>query len=70
MGLINQIVPKSQLLPTAEALAKKIASYDPYAVRKAKEAVVRGMDLPLPEGLSLERRLAQEVALRRKAFSE
>jgi len=60
-GLVNQVVPKDKLLNTAVELAKKIASYDPKAVRNAKQAVVRGSDLPLTEGLDLERRLASAL---------
>jgi enoyl-CoA hydratase len=63
-GLINRIVPKKELLETTEELARRIASYDPMAVRCAKEAVVRGMDLPLKEGLDLEKRLALELRLK------
>jgi enoyl-CoA hydratase len=57
-GLVNRIVTKDRLYGTARELAGKIASLDPMAVRSAKQAVVRGMDLPLAEGLELERRLA------------
>ena len=57
MRLVNRVVPKSKLLPTAEKLARQIASLDPAAVRSAKQAVLRGLDLPLAEGLELERRL-------------
>jgi enoyl-CoA hydratase/carnithine racemase len=42
-------------------MAKKIASYPPMAVRNAKQAVVRGLDLTLTEGLNLEKRLASEL---------
>ncbi len=62
-GLVNQIVPRSKLLETAEEMARKIASYDPMAVRNAKQAVVKGLDLPLPQGLDLEKRLASELSL-------
>jgi enoyl-CoA hydratase len=62
MGLVNHVVPREKLLQTAEEMARKIASYDPRVVRKAKEAVVRGLDLPLTEGLHLEKRLASEIA--------
>jgi len=62
-GLINHIVPRSKLLETAEEMAGKIASYDPMAVRNAKQAVVKGLDLPLPQGLDLEKRLASELSL-------
>jgi len=57
MGLVNQVVPKNKLLETAEEMAKKIASFDPMAVRNAKEAVLRGLDVSLSEGLELEKRL-------------
>jgi enoyl-CoA hydratase/carnithine racemase len=61
VGLVNRVVPKEKLFRTAEEMAKKIASYDPMAVRNAKQAVIRGSDLPLREGLDLERRLASEL---------
>jgi enoyl-CoA hydratase len=60
-GLVNQVVPKNKLLETVEEMAKKVASLDPTAVRNAKQAVLRGMDLSLSEGLDLERRLAMGV---------
>jgi enoyl-CoA hydratase len=60
-GLVNRVVPKDELLDTAVELAKKIASYDPMAARNAKQAVVKGSDLPLAEGLDLERRLASAL---------
>jgi enoyl-CoA hydratase/carnithine racemase len=60
-GLVNQVVPKNKLLETAEEMAKKIASFDPMAVRNAKQAVLRGLDLSLSEGLELERRLAMAL---------
>jgi enoyl-CoA hydratase/carnithine racemase len=63
-GLVNRLVPKEKLLETAEEMAKKIASYDSLAVRNAKQAVVRGLDLPLMEGLELEKRFAFELRLR------
>lgn len=42
------------------------------AVRNAKQSVVRGLDLPLREGLDLERRLALELTrmARHKANTE
>jgi len=57
-GLVNRVVTREQLLPTAEEIARKIASYDQIAVRCAKQAIVRGSDLSLNEGLDLEKRLA------------
>ena len=69
-GLVNRIVPRDRLLETADEMARKIASYDPLALRNAKEAVVRGMDLRLSEGLELEKRLASELSLRKSQEPE
>lgn len=63
IGLVNQVVQKDKLLEAAEEMAKKIASYPPIAIRYAKEAVVRGLDLCLSEGLNLEKRLASNLVL-------
>ena len=63
IGLVNNVVPKDRLLQVAEELAEKIASHDPLAVRNAKQAVIRGLELPLTEGLELEKRLALELHL-------
>jgi enoyl-CoA hydratase len=63
VGLVNRVAPKVKLLATAEEMAKKIASYDPKAVQNAKQAVVRGLDLPLSQGLDLGKRLASELTL-------
>lgn len=63
IGLVNQVVPGHELLERAEEMAKKIASYNPMAVRYAKQAVVKGLDLTLGEGLDLEKRLASELAI-------
>jgi len=57
-GLVNRVVPREELLPTAEEIARKIVSFNQIAVRSAKQAVVRGLDLTLNEGLELEKRLA------------
>ena len=57
-GLVNRVVPRAQLLAVAHEVAREIISYSHAAVRSAKQAVARGLDLPLAEGLELERRLA------------
>ncbi|MGA9048985.1 MAG: enoyl-CoA hydratase/isomerase family protein [Dehalococcoidia bacterium] len=59
MKLVNRVVPKERLLSEAESLAEKIAGRDQHAVRAIKQAVSRGLDLPLKEGLKLERRLVR-----------
>jgi len=62
IGLVNMVVPREELYPTADEIAKKIKSRAPIAVRYAKEAINRGLDLTLEEGLALERKLAALVA--------
>jgi enoyl-CoA hydratase len=55
--LINRVLPRAELIPEAAKLAEKIAQYDPVAVAYTKQAVNRGLDLTLSEGLRLEQRL-------------
>jgi enoyl-CoA hydratase/carnithine racemase len=57
-GLVSRIVRRDILLQISQEIAQKIASYDPAAVRNAKQAVVKGLDLTLEQGLELERRLS------------
>lgn len=61
-GLVHAVVPRAALEATARAWALHLAAMPPAAVRAAKRAVVEGLDLPLAEGLALERRLAAAVA--------
>jgi len=58
LKLVNRVVPRKELMPQAEGLAKKIAGFDPLAVSYAKQAISRGLDLKLEQGLELEARLA------------
>jgi enoyl-CoA hydratase/carnithine racemase len=48
-------------LSVAETMAKDIKSNNNMAVRYAKEAVKRGRDLPLRQGLELEKSIAEIV---------
>ena len=57
LGLINQAVPAVELLSRAEGLAGEIAQLAPLAIRACLEAVTRGTQLPLAEGLALEAKL-------------
>jgi enoyl-CoA hydratase len=54
MGLVNRVVSGSELLSTAEALARKIMVNAPLAVGYCLEAVHRGMEMSLTEGQFLE----------------
>jgi enoyl-CoA hydratase/carnithine racemase len=42
-------------------MAEEIASYDPMAVQYAKQAVIRGLDLSLSEGMYLEKTLLSKL---------
>lgn len=57
IGLVNKVVPKEQLLTEAEAFARKIMSKGPLAIKSALEAINRGLEMPLAEGLNLEANL-------------
>jgi enoyl-CoA hydratase len=59
--LVNRVLPRQMLFSEAEKLATKIASYDPLAITCAKQAITRGLDMSLPEGLRLERKLGLEL---------
>lgn len=61
VGLVNRVVPTAELQPAAEAMAGRILAHPHTAIRLAKAAVVRGLDLSLPEGLELEGRLAKVI---------
>ncbi|MBT4511791.1 MAG: enoyl-CoA hydratase/isomerase family protein [Chloroflexi bacterium] len=67
IGLINRIVSRDQLIPTAETIAKKIISNDASALMYAKNAITRGLDMTLDQGLELEKRLS--MALLRKRIA-
>jgi enoyl-CoA hydratase len=54
IGLVNKVVAPGALLGEAEALLRTILAMGPVAVRLALEAVLRGLELPLEEGLLLE----------------
>jgi enoyl-CoA hydratase len=54
IGLVNEVVPASDLIARAEAILKKIGSNAPIAVRFALEAANRGTDTSQTEGLLLE----------------
>jgi enoyl-CoA hydratase/carnithine racemase len=59
LGLVDHVVPMSQLMSKCEEIAQEICQSAPLAVQKIKQAVLHGLDLPLTEGLKLERDLYQ-----------
>src|SRR5213594_843541 len=58
IGLVERMVPATEVLSASLALARTLAERAPVALRYAKEAVVKGLELPLAEGVRLENDLA------------
>jgi enoyl-CoA hydratase/carnithine racemase len=54
LGLVNRVVSREALLPTAVNLATEIMRNSPFAVRQAKWAIDHGADLPFEDGLERE----------------
>ena len=54
IGLVNRVVPAADLMKTAREIAAKILSRGPVAVRTAKMAMNRGLDLDLPNANAFE----------------
>tara|TARA_B100002003_G_C13939349_1_gene455948 strand:- start:31 stop:801 length:771 start_codon:yes stop_codon:yes gene_type:complete len=53
-GLVNYVTRRGDALNHAVNLASKIAELAPVAMRYTKEAIHRGLDMPLDQGLRLE----------------
>src|SRR5580700_878438 len=76
IGLVNRIYELAELLPAAEAMAKKIIANAPLAVKYTMEAIERGVEMPQEEGLFLEATLfglscaTEDMAEGTKAFLE
>lgn len=56
-GLVARVVPDNELLEETIRAAKKIASFSHPSVMMAKEAINRGFETSMSEGLRFERRL-------------
>ena len=54
IGLVNHVYEPAELLPAAEALAKKIIANAPLSVKFTMEAIEHGTEMPLAEGQYLE----------------
>ena len=54
IGLVSRVVPPGELTSEVEALAENIATKGPLALRYIKEAVNKGLDMTLEQGLHLE----------------
>src|SRR5713101_10004449 len=54
IGLVNEVVPAANLISRAEAILKQIFYNAPVAIRYSLEAVTKGLETSLDEGLALE----------------
>ncbi len=60
-GLVNRVVPHDQVMVAARAVAARLTAGPPLTQRAIKEAAVRGLSLPIEEGIRLEALLSQQV---------
>jgi len=56
-GIVHEVIAPDELRTRAEAIARTIAANGPIAVRAAKEAILRGMEMPLGQAVALEHEL-------------
>ncbi len=76
VGLVNKVVPLDQLMPTAEAYARRLCENPPLAVRAIKELAVRSQYMHIQDGLRLETAIGrilgttEDAAEGRSAFAE
>ena len=61
--LVTRLTPPERLQQEAHTLAHRLASLDIQAVKALKQAVNHGSQMPLPQALHLETRLALSLAL-------
>lgn len=61
VGLVNKVVPLAELVPAAEAIAKKLCDCAPLSVRAIKESAWRGREMTIEEGLRLEQLLTRDL---------
>jgi enoyl-CoA hydratase/carnithine racemase len=60
-GLVSRVVPQAELMATAEGIAGRILECGPLAVRSIKQAILRGREMSLEDGLKLEGQLAGPI---------
>jgi enoyl-CoA hydratase/carnithine racemase len=54
IGLVGEVIPAKELEARAQAIAEKLAERAPLALHYAKEAVQRGLEMPLEQALRFE----------------
>ncbi len=61
IGLVNQLVPYNHLIPAGEKMAQSFLKGAPLALRYIKEAIYKGLDMPLEQGIRYESDLQSMV---------
>lgn len=61
LNLVSKVVQPEELMNAATELAVQLCDSAPLAIQAAKEAVYRGHDIPLSEGLKLESDLSSKT---------
>lgn len=75
-GLVNKVVPLSELASTARAYAARIAANAPLALQAAKELAVRSRDMDMATGLRMEQLInrilhhSEDTKIAKQAFAE
>src|SRR6266481_5521868 len=62
VGLVNRGAPAAELMKECEKMATVYIERAAYALKTAKQLVNRGVELPLKDGLALERKMIAEMA--------
>lgn len=53
-GLVNEVVEPADLMEATLATARRIAANAPLSIRQAKQAIRRGVDMSISDGLAFE----------------
>ena len=56
IGLVNQVVPLTELIDHTKQIARKLATKSALALKIAKDAINTGLDLSLAEGIRYEQK--------------
>ncbi|MFC1901126.1 enoyl-CoA hydratase/isomerase family protein [Chloroflexota bacterium] len=77
IGLVHEVVPQAELMTRAKERAQKMCESAPLAMQGVKEAILRGYDTTLAEGLKIEGEInrskvssSNDFREGRKAFQE
>lgn len=62
IGLVNKVVPPAEVLTTAKQWAQSMCELGPLALQATKEAMLRGLDMSLEDGLRLELSLSDNTS--------